>query len=253
MKNLFKILLFAVIMLTASIAKAQKTYVVSVGLTNYKYPEVCPPVNCCTYDADAMAHFFHNYNNSKVFLLLNKNATRSHILKVLKSQFAKSTEQDQIIFVFCGHGLQGGLTYYESRRSNDIITYDEIQEIMRSVKARRKIILAMACYSGGLNSSGNGGGRQQARRTVKKTDVMLFTSSRADEPSWANGNMKNSYFISRILNAFQGKGDLNGDGRVTARELFNYVSPNVIRDTEGRQHPQMWGNFDDNMVLVNVR
>lgn len=51
----------------------------------------------------------------------------------------------------------------------------------------------------------------------------------------------------------QGAADRNGDRKVTARELFNYVNPRVISDTEGQQHPQMWGKFDDSMVVVYVK
>ena len=47
--------------------------------------------------------------------------------------------------------------------------------------------------------------------------------------------------------------DRNGDRKITARELFNYVNPKVIGDTNGLQHPQMWGKFDDSMVVVYVK
>lgn len=233
---------------------AQKTYVVSVGLGEYKYPQVAPPLPCSVGDARAVSHFFHDYNGSKVFMLLNENATRSHILKVLRKEFSKSTANDEIIFVFSGHGLQGGLTCYETKDENSIITYNEIQAIMKSAKARRKIILAMACYSGGLNlqkKKQNNGNTQ--RRKTNKTSVMLYTSSRATEVSWERSDMRNSFFISRILEGFRGYADKNGDRKITARELFNYVNPRVIQDTGGKQHPQMWGKFDDSMVVVYVK
>lgn len=239
-----------------SVAFAQKTYVVSVGLGKYKYPDVAPPLPCSVGDARAVSHFFHDYNGSRVFMLLNENATRSHILKVLKTEFAKSTANDEIIFVFSGHGLQGGLTCYETKDENSIITYNEIQDIMKSTKARRKIILAMACYSGGLNlkkinnSNRNNGNN---RRKTNKTSVMIYTSSRASEVSWERWDMKNSFFFNRILEAFNGYADRNGDRKITARELFNYVNPKVISDTSGKQHPQLWGSFEDSMVVVYVK
>lgn len=233
---------------------AQKTYVVSVGLGNYKYPEIAPSLPCSINDAKAVSHFFNDYNGSRVFMLLNENATRSHILKVLSSEFAKSTPDDEIIFVFSGHGVSGGLTTYETKDMNSIITYNEIQNIMKSAKARRKIILAMACYSGGLNlAKNNRSPHKRGGKKTEKTSVMLYTSSRSDEPSWESPMMKNSFFISRILKAFKGDADTNKDRKVTARELFNYVNPAVIADTEGLQHPQMWGNFDDSMVVVYVK
>lgn len=227
----------------------QRTYVVSVGLGEYMYPEIAPPLPCSVGDAKAVSHFFHDYNGSKVFMLLNENATRDHILKVLRQQFSKSTAKDEIIFVFSGHGVQGGLTCYETRDMSSIISYNEIQDIMKTAKARRKIILAMACYSGGLTLKNS----NNSRRKTEKSAVMLYTSSRPDEVSWERSDMRNSFFVSRILQGFRGAADKNNDRKVTARELFNYVNPKVILDTGGRQHPQLWGRFDDSMVVVYVK
>lgn len=231
----------------------QRTYVVAVGLGEYKYPSIAPPLPCSVGDAKAVSRFFHNYNGSHVFMLLNENATRNHILTVLKREFSKSTPNDEIIFVFSGHGIQGGLTTYETKDMSSIITYNEIQNIMKQAKARRKIILAMACYSGGLTMPKENGRNGTSRRRTDKTSVMLYTSSRADEVSWERKDMNTSFFFNRILKGFRGAADANKDKKVTARELFNYVNPNVIQDTNGMQHPQMWGKFDDSMVIVYVK
>lgn len=250
--SMIKLISLSLMLLLAAAAFPQKTYVVSVGIGEYKYPQVAPPLPCSVGDARAVSRFFYKYNGSSVFMLLNSNATRDHILRVLNSEFAKSTPNDEIIFVYSGHGVQGGLTTYETKDASSLITYNEIQNIMKSAKARRKVILAMACYSGGLTLKNSNGGRTP-RRSTQKTSVMLYTSSRANEVSWESPDMTNSFFISRILEAFRGAADKNGDRKVTARELFNYVNPRVISDTEGQQHPQMWGKFDDSMVVVYVK
>lgn len=229
---------------------AQKTYVVTVGLSNYKYPQIAPTLPCSLSDARAISNFFHGYNGAKVFMLLDRNATRDHILKVLEQEFSKSGPKDEIIFAFSGHGVPGGLTCWETCDVQSIITYNEIQEIMKRAKARRKIMLVMACYSGGLSMPES---FNSYRDRTETSSVMIFTSSRPDEPSWESGLMKNSFFTDRLLSAFRGSADLNDDKKITARELFNYVYPGVIKDTGGRQHPQMWGSFDDSMVVVYVK
>lgn len=122
---------------------------------------------------------------------------------------------------------------------------------MQNAKARRKIILAMACYSGGLSLPQPL--NRNRHRATDKTSVMLYTSSRSSELSWERNDMRNSFFIGRILEAFRGYADKNGDRKITARELFNYVNPHVINDTGGRQHPQLWGRFEDSMVVVYVK
>lgn len=237
--------------LAATTLSAQKTYVVAVGLGKYKYPQFAHYLPCSVGDARSVSRFFHSYNGSSVFMLLNENATYEHIITVMKREFSKSSVSDEIIFVYSGHGTQGGLTCYETNSMGPIITYDEIQDVMDSAHARRKIILANACYSGGLSIKNTNNGKR--RHGTARTSVMLYSSSRPNELSWESGQMNNSFFINRVLEAFGGAADANNDRKVTARELFNYVNPHVIQDTEGDQHPQLYGHFDDSMVVVYVK
>lgn len=228
---------------------AQKTYVVAVGLDKYQEPNITELATSIS-DVKGIAHFFHDYNGAHVFMLLNQNATRSHILKVLKMEFAKSTEKDEIIFAFSGHGAQGGLSCYDMQSLDDLITYNEVMDIMEKAKARRKVILADACFSGGMNVRRS---NSSTPPSLKNTSVLLYMSSRADETSQMSPNMMYSYFTNGVLLAFRGQADANHDKKVTARELFNYVNKKVVLDTDFQQHPQMWGKFDDDMVVVYVK
>ena len=228
-------------------AIAQKTYIVAVGINNYDNGE--NPLPCSIGDARAICNFFDKYGNSDVFMLKDKNATRSHILKVLKQQFSKSTPVDEVIFAYSGHGFDGGLSCYDSK---NVVFCSEIQEIMRKTKARRKVMFINACHSGSFTKK-YGNDSRSRRYKSNSSDVMLYLSSRANESSWESSMMSTSFFYNRLIQALQGSADANKDKKVTARELFNYVNRNVINDTDGIQHPQMYGRFDDDMVVVYVR
>ncbi len=228
-------------------AMAQKTYIVCVGL-NVNRDRV-DPLPCSRSDMKGIARLYRSYNRSDVVMLLDANATRGQILRVLKQQFAKSTAADEIIFAYSGHGFDGGLSTYNN---NEVLFCSEVQQLMLGAKARRKIMYVMACHSGSFarkhRSLGDG------RRTYNKnSDVMLFLSSQANEYSWEAGYMENSFFYHYLLNGLKGKADKNGDRLVTARELFNYVAPKVARVSKGRQHPVMWGKFPDDMVLMKYK
>lgn len=226
---------------------AQKTYVVAVGLNNYDNGQ--NPLPCSIGDARAISKFFDSYTDSEVFMLKDKNATRSHILKVLKQQFSKSTEADEVIFAYSGHGFDGGLSCYDTK---NVIYCSEIQELMRKTKARRKIMFINACHSGSFSKKYGSDPRARGYKS-NKSNVMLYLSSRANESSWENRLMTNSYFFNRLIEGLRGAADRNGDRKVTARELFNYVNAKVINDTDNVQHPQMYGNFADDMVVVHVK
>lgn len=224
-------------------APAAKTYLVCVGLNVYDNGE--NPLPCSRSDARGIGHYFHNYNNSEVFMLLDKNATREHILSVLKKQFAKARPEDEVIFAYSGHGFDGGISCYDTK---NVIYSSEIQEIMRECKAKRKIMFMNACHSGSFRQKSKDSRKHNYRS--QDSDVMLFLSSRANEYSWENSGMKYSYFFNRLLAALSGYADADDDKCVTARELFNYVYGGVLKDTNNQQHPQMYGKFPDDMVVV---
>lgn len=252
MRKQLNFLFFLVLTLVAfsrNDAFAQKTYVVAVGLGNYDNPSLCPPLPMTKADVTDVCKFFDNYNNSEVFMITDKNATRDHIMRVLNHQFAKSTPADEIIFVYSGHGFDGGLTCYDTK---NVVYCTEIQDILRKAKARRKVMFINSCHSGSFSKKYGDDPRARSYKD-DKSNIMLFLSSRSDESSWAATIMRNSFFINRLLMALQGKADANGDKKVTARELFNYVYERVIDDTDGQQHPQMYGKFPDDMVVVYVK
>lgn len=242
-KRITKLLALLVALLWILPASA-RTYVVSVGLGNYSDGENSLP--CSLGDVKAISNFYKHYNNSDVFMLVDRNATRAHILKVLKEQFAKAGSSDEVIFCYSGHGFDGGVSCYDTE---NVVFCSEVQKIMRNCKAKRKIMFIMACHSGSFKNKYDNDPR---RRFEQKSDVMIYLSSRANEYSWENSRMDKSYFYDALLRALRGKADKNGDRIITARELFNYVNRDVIDQTGGRQHPQMYGNFSDNMVIVDL-
>lgn len=47
-----------------------------------------------------------------------------------------------------------------------------------------------------------------------------------------------------------GGADTDRNRTITARELFDFVSQGVAKDSQQKQHPVMWGKFDDQMPLM---
>jgi uncharacterized caspase-like protein len=55
------------------------------------------------------------------------------------------------------------------------------------------------------------------------------------------------------LRSLRGGADANKDGYITTKELFVFVYPKVKERSNGRQMPVMWGNFDENMVILKKK
>lgn len=228
-------------------ARKAQTYVVVAGLDRYIN---APSLHRSEKDAKDFAAMMKSKPDTHVALITGKYATHSFLLKALESQFTHARAEDEVIFFFTGHGIPGGLCPYDTNEDgSNALSYKKIGKIMKKSKAKRKIIIADACYSG----SGRTRQRTGNSNPMKKTGVILFMSSRGNETSMELGSLPNSLFTYHLLQGIDGKADANDDKRVTAKEIFRYVSPLVIRDSEDQQHPVMWGNFDDNFVIMNLQ
>lgn len=237
-KLLFTIICFVMLCTTAM---AQNIYAVVVGIPNYQDKNVQQLV-LPGKDAKAVADFYKQ-KTSNVIILTGQYATKAAITKSLKDQFSRATENDAVIFYFSGHGYKGGLCPYDK---DSYLSYDEIQQIFRNCKAKRKIIFADACHSGGMTGKYSSVSRNDL-------EILLFLACRDNEVSAEIGFMPNGVFTTYLLRGLRGNADGKGygnqDGKVSAKELFNYVSKGVIYKTNNEQHPVMWGKFDDSMIL----
>jgi uncharacterized caspase-like protein len=219
-----------------------ETYVVCVGISNYKDTNVQNLVQPET-DAKAMAEFYKKITKN-VILITGKYATKSKILKCAKSQFSHAKSGDKIVFYFSGHGYPGGFCPYDIRDISSGLQYYEIENIMKQSKASSKFIFADACNSGAIRQSNNNGRRQS------NNDILFFLSSRGNESSLESPYVVNGFFTKYLLRGLRGAADSNNDLKITAKELFNFVSSSVIDKSKKQQHPVMWGNFSNSLVIV---
>lgn len=236
-----RILLGLTLALFSSVYAMAETFVVCVGIGNYADARV-QNLAKTEKDAKAISEFFKR-GTDNVITITGKYATKSQIIKSLKSQFARAKREDKIVFYFSGHGYPGGFCPYEMMKLEDGITYDEVIRIMQQSKAQDKFIFADACNSGAIRQG----------KTATKPDagsIVFFLSSRGNEYSIESPFLANGYFTKHLLRGLGGGADANRDRSITASELFKYVSEGVQSQTQGKQHPVMWGKFSDNLVVV---
>ncbi len=239
----FRILLVAILSCMVIFSHAE-TYVVCVGVANYQNIE---SLLLPEKDAKCMAKMYRTHTNN-VVLITGKYATHATVVKALRDQFQRAKKEDCIVFFFSGHGYLGGFCPYDmGDLYNNGLTFKEIYKIFEESQASHKIIFADACYSGSL---------RRGNRTTKpdtSSDVLLFLSSRSNESSIETPKLKNGFFTAYLERGLRGGADSNKDKMITAKELFRFVSNGVKKVSNGRQHPVMWGSFNDNFVLLDWR
>lgn len=118
---------------------------------------------------------------------------------------------------------------------------------MMQSDALRKIVFADACYAGKTRSGKERSGNEA------DVSVMFFLSSRTNEKSQERRGWRNSLFTAYLERGLRGGADVDRNRTITARELFDFVSQGVAKDSRQQQHPVMWGKFDSTMPVMTWR
>jgi len=96
------------------------------------------------------------YNNSVIVdTLFNEDVTVSKV-KALKQKLQQTTENDKVIIAYSGHGLLSKeYDYYLStyavnfnKPEENGLPYEELEDLLDSIPARKKLLLIDACHSG---------------------------------------------------------------------------------------------------------
>src|SRR5574341_174498 len=133
-------------------------------------------------------------------------------------------------------------------------------DMKRYISAKRLVFFADACHSSGLTESAirtRGGSNtiNVALSSLKSTKEGwgIVSASRAGEVSmessqWGGGH---GVFTHYLLEGMSGKADTEGNknGIVTLSEAFDFLEGKVKQVTQNAQHPDISGNFDNNLPL----
>lgn len=222
----------------------KRIYIVSAGIADYPGNDM--DLSLCANDAATIQLVFAKNKKANTILLKNSQATKGAILAALRKQFAKATKNDAILFFFSGHGSPGSLVCYDGQ-----LDYQSIKDIMAKSKARSKMIFADACFSGKMRTEQRTQHNTSVPEHLRNTEVMFFLSSRSEETSIERRDMKNGFFTAYLQRGLRGGADKNKDRVITAYELFKYVSNGVKKISNDKQHPVMWGKFDNNMPVIS--
>ncbi|NHZ65030.1 polysaccharide deacetylase family protein [Massilia genomosp. 1] len=216
------------------------SWAIVIGIDSYpKWPKLQYAVRDAQGVREVLIGKF-GFAAERVVSLNNADATRAGILGAFHDRLAHGGVQknDRIFVFFAGHGATrqlssgrdlGYIVPYDSdpaQFATDAIPMSEIQNIAESLTAKHALFVMDACYSGlGLTRGGGGGAflRDNARRIGRQ----MLTAGGADQLVSDGGPNGHSVFTWTLLQALAGKGDLNGDGLITATELAAYVAPAV--------------------------
>jgi hypothetical protein len=252
--------------------KLPQIWAVVIGLSKYQQSEI----SLKYADKDAQAYYDYlkspfggNTSAENSALLINENATRENIIKEITEKCNKAFENDMVIVYLACHGMPdavGDEIYflgYDAKIKNlagTAVSMFDIDKALKKSRANKKIWLIDACHSGGASFSYRGDYAYLTNKllleiALRKEAYAIFTASSASEFSredttWGGGH---GVFTFHLLEALNGAADKNGDGLIDIRELQEYVTRHVTDETNGEQHPELKGNFDNKMPLGIIK
>ena len=235
----FKWVFLAFLLAVYPLASEAKIYLLSVGISDY--PGTKNDLRLPHNDAATMQWLYKENKQAKVCLLMNDKAKVATVKTALQKMVFMATADDIVVMFFSGHGVKGGFVCYDG-----FLYYSDIYAAMASCKSNNKMVFADACFSGAMRQ-----GKNNASSNGNKTgNVMFFLSCRSNEKSIETPKMTNGFFTYALQHGLRGGADKNRDRIITAKELFDYVSTKVKKESGNRQHPVMWGKFSNSMPVM---
>lgn len=227
-----------------TMAPYRESWAAVIGIDAY---QTWPKLSYAANDAQAVRDLLikkYNFKDDHVFLLLDQQATRQNILSLLGDKLANPDlvkREDRVFVFFAGHGatrhlasgrdlgyiipVDADLTNYEGQA----ISMSNFQDIAEAIPAKHLFFVMDSCYSG-LALTRGGGGLPISNYLLEishRIARQMFTAGGADQQVADNGPNGHSVFTWTLLQALDGRADLNGDGVITATELAAYVTPAV--------------------------
>ena len=251
-----------------------KRWAVIIGISEYKDSRI-PSLRYAAKDAISFNDWLISTTGgklapSRVKLLLNQDATGKKIKKALYEWLKQPLDEDFVTIYFAGHGSpespdsQNNLfllpydTQYDSIASTGFPMWDIETALKRFIRAKKVLVIADACHSGGV-----GHAFDMARRSNRGIQVNRISSglqnlakigdgicviSSADDNQFSQEHSKwgggHGVFTYCLLKGLKGEADYNEDGKITIGEIIPYLSENVRRETLNAQSPVVSGKFD---------
>jgi len=258
----------------SSVSVRSNLWAVIIGISDYKDTQI-PSLRYANKDAKAFYNWVISpsggkYAPSRVKLLLNREATTKNIKTALFEWLKQALEEDTITFFFAGHGspespdssnnlyLLPYDTEYNSIATSAFPMWDIETALKRFIKAKKVVVIADACHSGGVGQSFDIARR--SNRSIKVNpinsglqnlsqigDGVCVISASDDKQfsqegkQWGGGHGVFTYYL---LNGLKGEADYNKDSRVSLGELIPFLSQQVRRATRNAQSPTVAGKFD---------
>ncbi|MEP7341289.1 MAG: caspase family protein [Acidobacteriota bacterium] len=217
--------------------------------------------------------------NGHLILLKDEQATKANVEQALNS-LKQAKPGDYFIVYIATHGVLVPKTDPKSNATQEIpyfllhdsdprdterleqtsIRMDTIKQLTKVIPARKGLVLSDACHSAAIETetrSSMNNLRANARlieeMSVLSEGIGFITAARQTEVSHERDTIGHGVFTWSLLEGLRGNADKDQDGIVVFDEMANYLSNEVPRLTDNKQHPYInTTTLSANMIPLSV-
>ena len=204
------------------------------------------------------------FPRGNVRLLLDDEATHDSVWRALARLRRNAAPGDVVWIYFAGHAAPEGGNVYWALHDADVddlfatgLDNDRIGRVLEEIRARRLVMMLDCCHAAATAIQ-----RNPTRAALTADDVfaackgegrVTFSSSDGAEKSVELGDVGHGAFTYFLTQGLRGEADRDGDGVVTAEELWEYLRDRVT-DASTRvgnvQRPRLIGELTHGFPLT---
>lgn len=164
--------------------------------------------------------------------------------------------RSEILFYYSGHADEKGLLLGDDRFS-----YQSLRDRLDDIPSDVRIAVLDACASGAFTRLKGGKDRKPflVDQSVNMRGHAYLTSSAETEAAQESDHIGASYFTYYLVSGLRGAADVNGEGKVTLSEAyqfaFNETLGKTVGSSGGAQHPSYEINLSGtgDVVITDLR
>jgi hypothetical protein len=236
--------------------QAPELYALVVGVQKHKSPHLNrASIQGPTELYDFLSERKQAFSKVHVALLTDEQATKANILRVWTKELDRARKNDVVMIFLDGHGgtdpsAPGEYFFcpYDTYEGGQSLAKTGVRvsdkKLFQAIASERLLFLTGSCFSGGFLSGLARGRAPEAPPELFQDLKGRFgmTAAKNDEVAWVLPKFGMNVFNFFIVKGLRGAADTSNDGNITIKELYDYVSDSVLKETNGAQHPQLFAS-----------
>ncbi|MCI3276614.1 caspase, EACC1-associated type [Streptomyces cylindrosporus] len=194
-----------------------------------------------------------------------KDAQAHQVMRAVERFFMDRSRDDLLLLHISCHGIKDddGHLYFAARDTDRDLPASTavpaafLRERMERCRARTVVVLLDCCYSGAFLPGAKGDDQVHVRDELGGHGRAVLTATNRIEYAWEGEHIElkgpqPSPFTGVLVEGLRtGAADLDGDGRITVTELYEYVYETLHR-AGVRQRPQMWVDLEYQVTVAQA-